>query len=114
MDFKAYAEGRQKLDRQPRGRALIAMVIMRFRVARDSNRSISKINLYNTHLEGYSMGQIKKFKEKVMYILNIISDRELNTDPAANWNWFWDEVKGWRKLLLLFPRRVVPSSSSGI
>jgi len=95
LQFASYVEWCQKNGTAPRGRVLVAMVALRFRIDRQRGKSLNVIHLLNLPLVSYKISDIRSFCEKVKLCLVNIREDELK-DPKLMFTWLFEKFRHWK------------------
>jgi len=92
--FKSYIEYCQQQDESPKGRVMLALISLRFRVDRERGRTIQVIHLYNIPLQGHRMQEVQTFVDRVNAILSALDPSEIK-DRSMMYEWLWQKFKNW-------------------
>jgi len=92
--FAAYCEWCHSQKCAPRGRVLIAMKSLRFRVARERGKQLTLVNLLNLSPTSYKLSDVKVFVDRVRLCLVNLRPGEFK-DDALMFTWLWERFKTW-------------------
>ena len=96
-EFQGYVEWCQSVGEAPKGRVMIAMVAIKFRLDRKRGAVISQSTLLGIQLQGYKFAEMRDFVRRVEYVLGSMRRRELPSHDTM-YQWLFEKVKGWRPI----------------
>ena len=99
LKFNNYAQRCQIRRQAPKGRVLVALVALRFRVDRQRGRVLSQVQIYKLELKSYKIKDIREFLHQLELILGHITSSELK-DPETLGQWMFDKFRSWSAIKL--------------
>ena len=95
--FAGYQEWCQHQRQSAKGRVLLAMVSIRFRLDRSRGKHINLIHLLKIELESYKLQHVQEFVEKVRRALSSIPTSEIK-DNQLMYTWLYEKFKSWKEI----------------
>jgi len=96
-NFATYAEWCQRHGSSPRGRTLIAMVCIRFRLDRNRGKLLNTMHLFRIQLASYKNDDIKNFMANVRFVLAGLNVSELQ-DHNLLFEWLFNKFRNWKAI----------------
>ena len=93
VSFAAYVEWCQTRRVAPKGRVLVAMVALRFRLDRNRGRCVNTVHLLSVPLASYKNTDVRTFVDKVRLILCNLDTSEL--DKQLMFQWLYEKFRRW-------------------
>ena len=94
LEFASYVEWCHAQKSSPKGRVLVAIVTLRFRVDRMRDRQLQLVNMYSLMPASFKEGDVRQFVKRVRYVLSALRSDEIK-DHDFLYSWLWDRVRQW-------------------
>ena len=97
IQFAGYVEWCHQQRAAPRGRALLVMCALRFRLDRNRGRTMNILQLYSIQLESFKLPDVRNFIDRVRYVIAHLQHDDLK-DRQLLFNWLFEKFKGWNAI----------------
>jgi len=97
LQFAAYVEYCHRQGTAPRGRVMVAMVALRFRLDRCRGNVLNQVHLLSIPLMSFKHSDVRTFVEKVRLCMANIAPNEVQ-DKKLLFQWLFEKFRGWRDI----------------
>ena len=97
LAITGYVEHCHHHGKAPRGRVIIALVSIRYRLDAARGNVLNQMHLLHIPLQGYKLGEVRHFVEKVRMCLASIPVNDIQ-DRKLLQQWLFERVKNWNAI----------------